>query len=262
VSDSISCSGFCRIPFGTRVPHPTTLMKITTRCGDDAVTGLNEALLAKAAAAKLLRIDRVRADTTSSPPRCPIDRSGLLAKAIGSMARSVARIKAAAVRPARRHGIGAVRLGRRARSIAAKLKLRGELQRDAPLRTARIDACSSPPARRLGHHPGQAAPRLGQQRVAIAQRSPDALIAGAAGPAMAGGTGAARVGPLRDHLGGLTDRRSGDSGQFTGGSAHHAWAASRCNSPRSFNFAAMERARRPAERRRSRDAVRSHRRRP
>src|SRR5215204_6181760 len=64
VGDSISWQRFCRIPFGTRVPHPTTLMKLTTRCGDDAVAGLNEALLVKAAAAKLLRTDRVRADTT------------------------------------------------------------------------------------------------------------------------------------------------------------------------------------------------------
>ncbi|MGO9186016.1 transposase, partial [Mycobacterium sp.] len=54
VADSISWQRFCRIPLGTRVPHPTTLMKITTRCGDDAVAGLNEALLAKAATAKLL----------------------------------------------------------------------------------------------------------------------------------------------------------------------------------------------------------------
>jgi transposase, IS5 family len=46
VADSISWQRFCRIPLGTRVPHPTTLMKITTRCGDDAVAGLNEALLA------------------------------------------------------------------------------------------------------------------------------------------------------------------------------------------------------------------------
>ena len=64
VADSISWQRFCRIPFGTRVPHPTTLMKITTRCGQDAVGGLNEALLAKAATAKLLRTDKVRADTT------------------------------------------------------------------------------------------------------------------------------------------------------------------------------------------------------
>ena len=79
VSDSISWQRFCRIPFGTRVPHPTTLMKITTRCGEDAVTGLNEALLAKAAAAKLLRTDKVRADTTviAAAVSYPTD-SGLL----------------------------------------------------------------------------------------------------------------------------------------------------------------------------------------
>jgi IS5 family transposase len=40
------------------VPHPTTLMKITTRCGETAVAGLNEALLAKAVQAKLVRTDR------------------------------------------------------------------------------------------------------------------------------------------------------------------------------------------------------------
>lgn len=39
-------------------------MKITTRCGDAAVTGLNQALLAKAVDAKLVKTDKVRADTT------------------------------------------------------------------------------------------------------------------------------------------------------------------------------------------------------
>ena len=43
VADSISWQRFCRIPFGMRVPHPTTLMKLTTRCGDAPVAGLNEA---------------------------------------------------------------------------------------------------------------------------------------------------------------------------------------------------------------------------
>ena len=33
VADSISWQRFCRIPLGTRVPHPTKLMKITTRWG-------------------------------------------------------------------------------------------------------------------------------------------------------------------------------------------------------------------------------------
>jgi IS5 family transposase len=138
VSDSISWQRFCRIPFGTRVPHPTTLMKITTRCGEDAVAGLNEALLAKAAAAKLLRTDKVRADTTVIPAAVsyPTD-SGLLAKAIGSMARSVAGIKAAGGATRTRSRDRRRSAGRRARSIAAKLKLRGQQQRDAAQATVR-----------------------------------------------------------------------------------------------------------------------------
>jgi IS5 family transposase len=64
VSDSISRRRFCRIGLDGRVPHPTTLMKLTTRCGEAAVAGLNEALLARAAGQKLLRTARVRADTT------------------------------------------------------------------------------------------------------------------------------------------------------------------------------------------------------
>ena len=131
VADSISWQRFCRIPLGTRVPHPTTLMKLTSRCGQAAVAGLNEALLAKAAAGKLLRTDRVRADTTvvEADVGYPTD-SGLLAKGIGAMARSVARIKILGgasrtqVRDRRRSA------GRRARSIVSKLRLRGAVQRD------------------------------------------------------------------------------------------------------------------------------------
>src|SRR5215475_5795964 len=96
VGDSITWRRFCRIGLDGSVPHPTTLMKLTTRCGEDAVAGLNEALWAKAAGAKLLRTDRVRVDTTvvAADVGYPTD-SGLLAKAVGAMARTVARIKAA-----------------------------------------------------------------------------------------------------------------------------------------------------------------------
>jgi transposase, IS5 family len=131
VADSISWQRFCRIPFGTRVPHPTTLMKITSRCGDEAVAALNAALLVKACGAKLLRTDRLRADTTvvEADVGYPTD-SGLLAKGIGSMCRTMARIKTLGgatrtrVRDRRRSA------GRRARAIAAKLRLRGAQQRD------------------------------------------------------------------------------------------------------------------------------------
>jgi transposase, IS5 family len=67
VSDSITWRRFCRIPIDGKVPHSTTLMKLTTRCGPAAVAGCNEALLAKAAEAKLLRTSRLRADTTVVP---------------------------------------------------------------------------------------------------------------------------------------------------------------------------------------------------
>src|SRR5258705_13608967 len=131
VADSISWQRFCRIPLGTRVPHPTTLMKTTSRCGEAVVTGLNEALLVKAAAAKLLRTDKVRADTTVIPAAVayPTD-SGLLAKSIGSMARTVARIKAAGGASRTQSRDRRRSAGRRARSIAAKLRLRGEQQPD------------------------------------------------------------------------------------------------------------------------------------
>ena len=131
VADSISWQRFCRIPFGTRVPHPTTLMKLTSRCGEAAIGGLNDALLAKAAGAKLLRTDKVRADTTvvEAAVAYPTD-SGLLAKAVGSMARTIERIQAAGgatrtrVRDRRRSA------GQRARSIASKLRLRGAVARE------------------------------------------------------------------------------------------------------------------------------------
>jgi IS5 family transposase len=131
VADSICWRRFCRIALDGSVPHPTTLMKITSRCGDVAVAGLNEALLVKAAAGKLLRTDKVRADTTvvAGDVGYPTD-SGLLAKAIGTMARTVARIKAAGGAPRTRARDRRRSAGRRARSIAAKLRLRGQQQRD------------------------------------------------------------------------------------------------------------------------------------
>ncbi len=78
------------------MPHPTTLIKLTTRCGADAVAGLNEALWAKAAGDKLLRVSRLRADTTVVPADVayPADW-GLLARAIRQIAATGRRIQAA-----------------------------------------------------------------------------------------------------------------------------------------------------------------------
>jgi IS5 family transposase len=131
VSDSISWRRFCRIPLDGKVPHPTTLMKLTSRCGEAAVAGLNEALWAKAAGDKLLRIARVRADTTviSANVAYPTD-SGLLAKAVGKLVRAARRVQAAGgatgtVMTDRRRAAA-----RRVRAIASKLRSRGKLGRE------------------------------------------------------------------------------------------------------------------------------------
>jgi len=113
------------------VPHPTTLMKLTTRCGSAAIDGLNEALLAKAAEAKLLRTNRIRADTTVVPANVsyPTD-SGLLAKAVRRIGATAKRIQAAggATRTALRDRSRAA--GRRAHEIAAKLRSRSAVGRE------------------------------------------------------------------------------------------------------------------------------------
>jgi hypothetical protein len=71
-------------------------MKLTTRCGEAAVAGPNEALLAKAAEAKLLRTSRLRADTTVVPANvCYPTDSGLLARAVRRIAVTGRRIQAA-----------------------------------------------------------------------------------------------------------------------------------------------------------------------
>ena len=135
VSDSISWRRFCRIGLDGRVPHPTTLMKLTTRCGEQAVAGLNEALLAKAAAAKLLRTARVRADTTviSANVAYPTD-PGLLAKAVGKLVRAARRVRAAGGAAGTAMADRRRAAARRMREIAASLRSRGKLGREESTR--------------------------------------------------------------------------------------------------------------------------------
>lgn len=131
VSDSITWRRFCRIPLDGSVPHPTTLMKLTTRCGSAAVDGLNEALLVKAAEAKLLRTNRLRADTTVVPANvCYPTDSGLLAKAIRRIAATGRRIQAAGGAVGTRVRDRSRAAGKRAHAIAAKLRSRAALGRD------------------------------------------------------------------------------------------------------------------------------------
>jgi IS5 family transposase len=131
ISDSISWRRFCRIGLDARVPHPTMLMKLTTRCGEAAVAGLNEALWAKAAGEKLLRTARVRADTTviAANVAYPAD-AGLLARAVGKLVRAARRVQAAV------GATGTVMTGRRraatrrAREMVALMRARARLGRE------------------------------------------------------------------------------------------------------------------------------------
>jgi len=133
------------VSLGTRVPHPSTLGKITARCGPETIAALNAALLAKAGAAKVVRTDKVRADTTvvGANVAYPTD-SGLLTRAIGLMMALVACIHATGgasrttVRDRRRAA------GRRARSISAHLKLRND---EAKARVLAITSGAGRPGR-------------------------------------------------------------------------------------------------------------------
>jgi transposase, IS5 family len=131
VADSISWQRFCRIPVGGRVPHPTTLMKITSRCGQFAVDALNDALLAKAAEAKVLKTHKVRADTTvvEANVAYPVD-SSLLAKGIARMVSLARRLQGAglATRTTMTNRTRAAH--RRARAVVNTLRRKGELARD------------------------------------------------------------------------------------------------------------------------------------
>jgi transposase, IS5 family len=131
VSDSITWRRFCRIPLDGKVPHPTTLMKLTSRCGSAAVAGLNETLLARAAEAKLLRTSRLRADTTVLPANVayPTD-SGLLARAIRGIAAARRRIHAAGGASRTRVRDRSRAAGARAHAIASKLRSRAAQARE------------------------------------------------------------------------------------------------------------------------------------
>jgi IS5 family transposase len=131
VADSLSWRRFCRIPLDATVPHPSTLEKIVSRCGEAAVAALNEALLAKAAESKVIKVDQLRADTTvvEANVSYPTD-SGLLAKGVAKMAVLVAALKALglAARTTTRDRTRSVR--RRAHDVAVWLRRRNDDAKD------------------------------------------------------------------------------------------------------------------------------------
>ena len=145
------------------------------------MAGLNEALWAKAAGAKLLRTARVRADTTviCANVAYPTD-SGLLAKAVGKLVRTARRVQAAggatgSVMTDRRRAAA-----RRVREIASKLRGRGKLSREETTQAIR----------RVTGELAVLAEKTAAQAAAVAAQRPPRRAQGAqragAGPAAAG----------------------------------------------------------------------------
>ena len=187
VTDSLAWRRFCRIGITDAVPHPSTLMKITTRCGAGAVDQLNEALLEKASAAHVVKVDKVRADTTVVPANVayPSD-AGLLAKGVAKLAKQVRLMKAAGLarrsrfrnrtRSVRRrsHAIGAWIRRRTDEAKDEVLDLTGQLVRiaEASLNDARVVARN---ARRSVRRMGTDASGKAKALVADLERTVDVL---------------------------------------------------------------------------------------
>ena len=194
VSDSISWRRFCRIPLDGKMPHPATLMKLTTRCGSAAVDGLNEALPAKAAGQKLLRTSRrLRADTAVVPANVsyPTD-SGLLARAVRRIAATGRRIRAAGGATRTRVRDRSRAAGRRAHAIAARLRSRAAQARDEKQAVV---------ARVTGELAGLAGRAAGEARRLLASARRALRRAGAkAAPLAAAGLADAAAGRLRGRL--------------------------------------------------------------
>jgi IS5 family transposase len=214
VTDSISWARFCRIPLGGRVPHPTTLMKITTRCGEAAINGLNEALLAKANEERVLKTNRVRADTTvvEANVAYPSD-SSLLAKGAAKMARIAKQLRFMGFATRTRLADRTRTVRSRARSINANLKRRND---DKLIEVRRINSDLAQIAERVARQADHVVrnarrrlARLGEEASGRARRAVDDLercatltrkIAGQTRQRLAGTTpdGATRVVSLHD----------------------------------------------------------------
>jgi IS5 family transposase len=146
-------------------------MKITTRCGSGAIDGLNEALLAKAADAKVLKTNKLRADTTVVPANVayPTD-SGLLAKGVAKMAKAIKSLQAKGLASRTPSRDRTKMMRSRARSIGANLRRRTGEAKDEVLainaEMAAIAKTAVKEARRVAanaqrtlHRLGDAAPK-------------------------------------------------------------------------------------------------------
>jgi transposase, IS5 family len=170
VSDSVSWRRFCRLPLDEVVPHPSTLEKITTRCGQGAVDALNEALVAKAAEDHLVKLDKLRADTTVVPANVtyPSD-AGLLKKGVSRLAVLTSRLKAMGLATRTEPRDRRRSMNSRAHSIATWLRRRTDEAKDEVLaitaQMAKIADVALAEASRVAANSARGLRRQGKQAV-------------------------------------------------------------------------------------------------
>ena len=127
VSDSLTWLRFCRIPIGESAPHPSTLMKITTRCGAELIEELNARLLTAAVEAGMVDIDWLRADTTVVPADIKYATdSALLVRGITKAAGLIGRTQAAGIAPRTVFDDSTAAARQAAHRIGSKLRRRNE----------------------------------------------------------------------------------------------------------------------------------------
>ena len=142
VADSISWRRFCRIGLDRPVPHPTTLVKLVGRAGPNTVEQLNSALLGKLREDKLLRVRKLRVDTTvvEADIDHPTD-ADLLEKAVRKLGGLTRRIKARGAASRTRFRDRSRSAGRRLKQISRTLRRRtGQAPAEVDRLTAEVAA--------------------------------------------------------------------------------------------------------------------------
>ena len=157
----------------TRSPDHSTLKKTAKRCGPTAVEALNEALLKKAAENRVLKTNRLRADTTCVPADVgyPTD-SGLMARGVVRLGKLVGRLHSFGLATRTKLRDRSRSMRRRAHDIGAWLRRRtGTAKQEAKAITgqmADIAEASLAEARRVAANARRGLRRAGDEAPAKA----------------------------------------------------------------------------------------------
>ena len=185
VADSLSWRRFCRIRLDEPVPHSTTLIKLTKRCGPETIDELNTTLLRTAVEHRVLRSRRLRVDTTATEAdvRYPTD-SGLCAHAVSRLGRAVGKVKASGLAARTRFRNRRQTAGKIIRKISHALsgrpkdrraavdKMTAEVHRvvNATMKEAVHVLTNARRALHSGHLTGEHQVRKLEEEIALAQR--------------------------------------------------------------------------------------------